>query len=95
MQEEWFASQYGYDQENKWFEQAQIFSEQTDAMIFSITPEARTFNFIIEGKHIADVSAYNFLKFVKVYGFKQSQSQKRRIPDEIPGEKNISEQTTT
>ena len=92
MQEEWFAKEHDYENEEKWFEQAQIFTEQTDAMVFSITPEKRMFNFVIEGKHISDITAYNFLKFVKMYGFKQTSDKKGRFGNAIINEKDISEQ---
>ncbi|MBT3456196.1 hypothetical protein HN446_03980 [bacterium] len=95
QQDEWFAEEYNFEQESQWFEQAKIFTEQTDALIFSITPEKRVFNIIIDGKHIPDVSAYNFLKFVTMYGFKQTYTKKRSKEYVVPNEKDISDQITT
>ena len=91
-QDEWFGKEYDFDQETKWFEQAQIFTEQNDAILFSITPENRSFNLILEGKHISDISAYNFLKFIKMYGFSQTKSEKRSNVYEVPNKKHISDE---
>lgn len=67
------------EEEEIWIESARLFTEQTDALIFSITPEKRSFDVFFEGKYIPNIPAHLFMKFKNFYGIASEKLIKKDI----------------
>lgn len=63
--ETWLAQEV--KEQDQWLQNALFFTTKTDALIFRLNPEQRTFTLIARGKIIEHVSASTALKTIKTY----------------------------
>ncbi len=61
--EDWLAHDMHHLE--KWKQDALFFTQKTDALIFNITPETRTFELIVNGKSFDNVNAPHVLYMIK------------------------------
>jgi len=64
-EEEWTSP--AAKQEHKWQQDALIFTAKTDALVFRVNPNKRSFDVVIQGKTFEQLSAANALKCISNY----------------------------
>ena len=65
LEEQWLSEEA--KKLHKWKQDALFFTSKTDALVFKISPETRTFNFVAQGKLFEHVSAHQLVIMVKKY----------------------------